>query len=195
MMAADHTRALRSDAKRNVERLVEVATQVFSEQGPEAPLTEIARAAGVGTATLYRRFPTREALLAVVYAGHVAEVAARAEALTTSSADPLDALVDWLHEFAGLLIEHRGMKGLITGRYEGDAELFASCRRSLLLAVDSLLRPAQEAGVVRADVDAERTLTLVNAVVLAAGQAGGDRAETDYLIDLVISGFRHDDRN
>lgn len=192
---ADHARGLRSDAKRNVERLVEVATQVFAEQGPEAPLTEIARAAGVGTATLYRRFPTREALLAAVYAGHVAEVAARADERAKSSADPLGALVDWLHEFASLLIEHRGMKGLITGRYEGDAELFASCRRSLLLAVESLLRPAQEARAVRADINAERTLTLVNAVVLAAGQAGNNLAETDYLIDLVISGFRRDDRN
>jgi AcrR family transcriptional regulator len=195
MTMADHARGLRSDAKRNVERLVEVATLVFSEHGPEVALTEIARAAGVGTATLYRRFPTREALLAAVYAGHVAEVAARADELRAESADPLGALVGWLHEFAGLLIEHRGMKGLITGRYAGDAELFASCRRSLLLAVESLLRPAQEVRAVRTDIDAERTLTLVNAVVLAAGQAGGDREETDYLIDLVISGFRHDDRN
>jgi AcrR family transcriptional regulator len=194
-MDAARASGLRSDARRNVERLVEVATQVFAEQGPEAPLTEIARAAGVGTATLYRRFPTREALLAAVYAEHVAEVAARADDLAGSAADPLRALVDWLHEFVGLLIEHRGMKGLITGRYEGDAELFASCRRSLLLAVESLLRPAQEARAVRADVDAERTLILVNAVVLAAGQAGNDRQATDSLIDLVISGFRHDDRN
>jgi AcrR family transcriptional regulator len=195
MMAADHARGLRSDAQRNAERLVEVATHVFAEQGPEAPLSEIARAAGVGTATLYRRFPTREALLAAVYAGHVGELAARADELAASSGDPLRALVGWLHEFAGLLTEHRGMKGLITGRYEDDAELFATCRRSLSLAVESLLRPAQQARAIRPDVDAERTLTLVNAVVLAAGQAGDNRDETNHLIDLVISGFRYDDRN
>jgi AcrR family transcriptional regulator len=194
-MAAGRARGLRSDAQRNAERLVEVATHVFAEQGPEAPLSEIARAAGVGTATLYRRFPTREALLAAVYAGHVGEVTARADELAASSEDPLRALVDWLHEFAGLLTEHRGMKGLIAGRYEGDAELFATCRRSLLLAVESLLRPAQQTRAIRPDVDAERTLTLVNAVVLAAGQAGNDREETNQLIDLVISGFRYDDRN
>jgi AcrR family transcriptional regulator len=193
-MAADHAKGLRSDAQRNAERLVEVATLVFAEQGPEAPLSEIARAAGVGTATLYRRFPTREALLAAVYAGHVDELAARAGELVSGS-DPLLALVSWLHEFAGLLTEHRGMKGLITGRYKGDAELFATCRRSLLLAAESLLRPAQQARAVRPDVDAERTLTLVNAVVLAAGQAGDNRDETNHLIDLVISGFRYDDRN
>jgi len=194
-MATDHAKGLRADAQRNVERLVEVATQVFAEQGPEAPLSEIARAAGVGTATLYRRFPTREALLAAVYAGHVSELAARADELAASSGDPLRALVAWLHEFAGLLTEHRGMKGLITGRYESDTELFATCRRSLSLAVDSLLRPAQQACAIRPDVDAERTLTLVNAVVLAAGQAGDTRDETNHLIDLVISGFRYDDRN
>ncbi|RGA05800.1 TetR/AcrR family transcriptional regulator [Microbispora triticiradicis] len=190
MMTAGHEKELRSDARRNVERLVEMATRVFEEQGPEAPLSEVARAAGVGTATLYRRFPTREALLAAVYAGHVEALAVRADELAASSEDPSVALVGWLHEFARLLIEHRGMKGLITGRYEGDAELFRSCRRSLSRAVDALLRPAQEAGVIRPDVDAERTLILINAVVLAAGQAGDDRDETGRLIDLVISGFR-----
>ncbi|MCT9930394.1 TetR/AcrR family transcriptional regulator [Planotetraspora sp. A-T 1434] len=194
-MAADRARGLRSDAQRNAERLLEVATHVFAEQGPEAPVSEIARAAGVGTATLYRRFPTRQALLAAVYAGHVQALAARADELAVSSEDPLRALVGWLHEFAGLLTEHRGMKGLITGRYEGDAELFRSCRRSLSLAVDSLLRPAQQARAIRPDVDAERTLTLINAVVLAAGQAGNNQDETNHLIDLVISGFRYDDRN
>lgn len=194
-MATDRVRGLRSDAQRNAERLLEVATRVFAEQGPEAPVSEIARAAGVGTATLYRRFPTREALLAAVYDGHVQALAARADELAASSEDPLRALVGWLHEFAGLLTEHRGMKGLIAGRYEGDAELFRSCRRSLSLAVDSLLRPAQQTRAVRPDVDAERTLTLVNAVVLASGQAGDSRDETNRLIDLVISGFRYDDRN
>jgi AcrR family transcriptional regulator len=188
-MMADQTKELRSDARRNVERLVDVATRVFSEHGPEVPLTEIARAAGVGTATLYRRFPTREALLGAVYAGHVAKVAARADELAGSSPDPLDALVDWLHGFAGLLVEHRGMKGLIVGRYQGDAELFASCRRSLLRALESLLRPAQEARAVRTDIDAERVLTLINAVVVASAQAGDEREETDHLIDLVVSGL------
>ncbi|MYV97253.1 TetR/AcrR family transcriptional regulator [Streptomyces sp. SID3343] len=193
-MAAERAKGLRSDAQRNAERLVEVATLVFAEQGPEAPLSEIARAAGVGTATLYRRFPTREALLAAVYAGHVDELAARAGELAAGS-EPLPALVTWLHEFAGLLTEHRGMKGLITGRYEGDAELFTACRRRLSLAVELLLLRAQQACAIRPDVGPERTLTLVNAVVLAAGQADDNREETNHLIDLVISGLRYDDRN
>jgi AcrR family transcriptional regulator len=193
-MTTDHAKGLRSDARRNAERLVEVATLVFAEQGPEAPLSEIARAAGVGTATLYRRFPTREALLAAVYAGHVAQLAARADELAASTPEPSRALIDWLHEFAGLLTEHRGMKGLITGRYEGDAELFATCRRRLSLAVESLLKPAQKAGAIRPDVDAERTLTLVNAIVLASGQSGNGRDETSRLIDLVIFGFRYGNR-
>ena len=93
-MTADHAKGLRSDAQRNATRLVEVATLVFAEQGPEAPLSEIARAAGVGTATLYRRFPTREALLAAVYAGHVAQLAAQADELAASTPDPARALID-----------------------------------------------------------------------------------------------------
>ena len=193
-MPADHASGLRADARRNVERLVEVATHVFAEQGPEAPLTEIARAAGVGTATLYRRFPTRQALLAAVYAGHVGNLVTRAEELTASPGDPLPALVVWLHEFAGLLVEQRVGKGLITGRYEGDAELFATCWRSLVAAVESLLLPARQARAILPDIDAERTLTLVSAIVQVAGQAGNNRDETNYLIDLVISGFRYPDR-
>lgn len=193
-MTAERAKGLRSDAQRNAERLVEVATLIFAEQGPEAPFSEIARAAGVGTATLYRRFPTREALLAAVYAAHVDELAARAGELASGS-DPLPALVTWLREFAGLLTEHRGMKGLITGRYEGDAELFAACRRRLLLAVELLLLRAQQACAIRPDVGAERTLTLVNAVVLAAGQADNNREETNQLIDLLISGLRYENRN
>jgi AcrR family transcriptional regulator len=194
MITVSRGSALRSDARRNAERLIEVATTVFAEQGPDAPLTEIARAAGVGTATLYRRFPTREALLAAVYAGHVGQLAARADELAASTNDPLQALVSWLHEFADLLTRYRGMKALITGRYEGGVALFATCRRSLVLAVGSLLGPAHQAGAIRPEVNAERTLILVNAVVLAAEQAGR-RSEAGPLIDLVISGFRYDDRN
>jgi AcrR family transcriptional regulator len=181
---------LRADARRNVERLVQVAAQIYAEQGPEAPLTEIARAAGVGSATLYRRFPTREDLLAAVYAGHVSALADRADELAASSVAPLAALVIWLHEFADLLSEQQGMKGLLAGRYEASGTLFATCRRRLQLAVDMLLRPAQAAGLIRTDVTAERSLVLVNAIVIATSRADEGRDEIKHLIDLVIYGFR-----
>jgi AcrR family transcriptional regulator len=189
-MTVDPVRGLRADARRNVERLVEVAAQVFAEQGPEAPLTEIARAAGVGTATLYRRFPTREDLLAAVYAGHVSALADRAEELAVAPVAPVAALVSWLNEFAGLLSEQRGMKGLLAGRYEDSGTLFASCRRRLQLAAEALLRPAQATGLIRADVTAERSLILVHAVVIAASRAGEDCGEVKHLIELLIHGFR-----
>jgi AcrR family transcriptional regulator len=189
-MTVNPARELRADARRNAERLVEVAAQVFAEQGPEAPLTEIARTAGVGSATLYRRFPTREDLLAAVYAGHVSALADRADELAASPAAPVAALVTWLNEFAGLLSEQRGMKGLLAGRYEASGALFATCRRRLQLAVEALLRPAQAAGLIRTDVTAERSLVLVHAVVIAASRADEDRSEIKHLIDLIIYGFR-----
>lgn len=189
-MTAETGRTLRVDARRNAERLVKVAAEVFAEQGPEAPLTEIARAAGVGTATLYRRFPIREDLLAAVYVGHVSALADRADELAASSAPPLQALVTWLNEFAGLLSEQQGMKGLLASGYEDSSVLFASCRRRLQLAAEALLHPAQTAGLVRADVTAERSLILVHAVVIAASRAGDDPAEIRQLIELIIHGFR-----
>ena len=183
----------RADARRNATRITEAARTAFASQGPEASLIEIARTAGVGSATLYRHFPTREALLAAVYQHQIEELAAGARTELTESASPWEALITWLHAVASHLATHRGLKGLLISRYEDQAELFTQCRRTLCEAATELLTAAQDCGAVRRDVDAYRMLKMVSAVVLANEQSGDDD-EIDLLLGLVIDGLRrHDD--
>src|SRR5437588_12210376 len=88
--------AQRSDARRNAERLVEAARAAFAEHGPDASLIDIARTAGVGSATLYRHFPSREALLAAVYQSQIEALAAQGYNLLREAPSPFDAMVIWL---------------------------------------------------------------------------------------------------
>src|SRR3954465_3498301 len=92
--AADPPRAMRADARRNYERLVAVARDVFAEQGPEAPLDEIARRAGVGAGTLSRHFPGRDPLIEAVYRADIAELSGQAHQLL-AELPPDQALAEW----------------------------------------------------------------------------------------------------
>src|SRR3989442_12222022 len=93
---APAVRARRADARRNIERLIAAAREAFAAHGPNAPLDDIARAAGVGAGTLYRHFPTRLALFEAVYRDSVRRLCADGERLAPTEAPP-DPLIDWLH--------------------------------------------------------------------------------------------------
>src|SRR5438874_8443714 len=97
-------RALRADARRNVAALIAAARQAFAAEGANAPLDDIARAAGVGSGTLYRHFPTRLALVEAVYRDSVERLCAEGERLTMTR-PPADALVDWLRGFVTVVSE------------------------------------------------------------------------------------------
>jgi AcrR family transcriptional regulator len=183
--------ARRSDARRNAERLVVAATAAFAEHGPEASLIDIARTAGLGSATLYRHFPSREALLAAVYQSEVEALAAQAYDLLREAPSPMEALVAWLRAFVTHLITYRGLKGLLTSTYDDRGKLFASCRQALYLAATALLTTAQGSGAVRRDVDVYQTLKLVSALVIATEHADDPVEATGHLLDLVIDGLRH----
>ena len=180
----------RSDARRNARRLIAAASAAFTERGPDASLVDIARTAGVGSATLYRHFASREALLAAVYQSQIEALSQRAYDLLRELPTPMDALVVWIRAFANHLLTYRGLKGLLTARYDHRAELFARCRQTLYAAATELLTRAQESGAVRRDVDVHQTLKLVNGLVIANEQARDAAAEIDHLLDLVIDGLR-----
>src|SRR5713226_3720268 len=103
---------LRADARENREHLVAAARVAFAEQGADASLIDIARRAGVGSATLYRHFPTREALLEAAYRDQIGSLVTLAQELPAAAA-PLDALVAWLNAFAAYTTTCRGMKELM----------------------------------------------------------------------------------
>jgi len=182
-------RPMRADARRNYERLIAEAAAAFAEHGAEASLDDIAKRAGVGNATLYRHFPSRESLLEAVYRDEIQHLSDLASGGAT--ADPLADLTEWMRTAISRGVIHNGLKGLlaIALRDEG-AELSSWCRDTILSAAAVLLARAQRADVIRGDLDALILLRLVNAISIAAEQGGGGAEEMDQLISLMIDGLR-----
>lgn len=182
------TRALRADAQRNRERILDVATAVVAEQGTQASLRDIARRAGVGMGTLYRHFATREELLEALLGGRFDRLAERAEALRDAR-PPGEALAAWLREFASGVAAYRGLAASLVATLEDDTTaLHASCGRMRAAGAD-LLRRAQESGDVREDVDGTDLFALLGAVASIADTAPSLAARRDHLLGLVMDGL------
>ncbi|MFC8614826.1 TetR/AcrR family transcriptional regulator [Micromonospora purpureochromogenes] len=154
-------RPKRADARRNYESLIAAAREAFAENGASASLEEVARRAGVGIGTLYRNFPTRQALFEAVYVEEV-------RALSRSAADladlpPWDALVAWLHRFVG----YAATKRALAEELLRDSEVFRSCRTEIYIAGEPLMRRAQAAGAVRADISFDDVVRLLSGLTMA----------------------------
>src|SRR5499425_682448 len=139
--SAKTARRPRSDSVRNRELLVEAAAAVFGGGDPDASLEAVARRAGVGIGTLYRHFPTREALFEAVYRHEVDQLAELAERLAAEAA-PVDALRRWLHANVQLVATKKGMLAALALAAHGRSELYAYSFDRLTKAVGSLLRRA-----------------------------------------------------
>src|SRR6267143_4425790 len=151
-MLTTQARPLRSDAKRNRERLLKVAVHAFSHKGPDVTLESIAGEAGVGIGTLYRHFPTREALIEAAYRSELARLCAGVpELLRTMPADV--ALRTWMDRFIDYLATKRGMAEALRRVIASGGNPFAETRESLLEAIDSLLNAGAVRGELRGDVD------------------------------------------
>ena len=176
---------MRADARRNFERLLTVAHTVFAEQGTGASLEEIARRAEVGIGTLYRHFPTREALLEALLNAGFTTLRKKAEALLESPS-PRDALAEWLSHFAAGSATYRGLSGsvLVTAQQEGSA-LYDSCH-GMTAAGARLVTRAQEEGDLRADVNPMDVLALAGAVAWVAEQLPDDGDLPGRLLGLVM---------
>jgi AcrR family transcriptional regulator len=174
----------RADARRNYERLLAAATEVFGERGADAPLDEVARRAGIGNATMYRHFPTRSDLLIAVYADEVAALCARGEALLEAGA-PGEALFEWLRAFVAHVATKRQLAQTISGT-EGRprSELFREWHESMHATADALAERARRAGAVAAGVTAADLLAMANGIALAAA----DAAQAERLLVLLRRG-------
>jgi AcrR family transcriptional regulator len=143
---------LRADAERNRVALLAAAREVFSENGLDASLDEIARRAGVGNATLYRRFPTRQDLIAAVFADRKATQVDLAER-ALENADPWSGFVEYVTAVCELQSTNRGLgELLVTVNFDGD-ERIAQLRATAQRRARELIRRAQDAGALRADFD------------------------------------------
>jgi AcrR family transcriptional regulator len=157
---------LRADAQRNLERILEAARTVFAEEGREASIADVAARAGVGTATIFRRFPTKDDLVAAILERELDEINARASA-AAESADPATAIGEFMEWAVETFIDDRCLCEASGG------ELFERPRIVELMgevtsSIELLLGRAQEAGAIRRDVVAEDIGVLVNAI----GRAG-----------------------
>jgi AcrR family transcriptional regulator len=176
---------MRADARKNYDQLLAVASAVVTEHGADASLRDIARRAGVGLATLYRHFPTREALLEVLLRAGFDELAAQAAELETSSA-PEDALVSWLRDCVACAREYRGVTTLMMAAIEDtESALHASCV-AMRAAGTRLLTRAQAEGAARPDIDGTDLFALVGALAWLGDQPSlAPRA--DHLFGVIAS--------
>jgi AcrR family transcriptional regulator len=180
----------RADARRNYERLLATAEVVFTEHGPYASLDEIAKRAAVGNATLYRHFPTRQALLEAVHWNDVEALCLVGRELA-DSAEPGEALATWLRAFVGHVTGKRGLaSALVAVIGDDDSPMLAACHQAIRSAGIPLLERAQQAGAIRPDININELLTLTNGIVLAASRTARTSQPTLRLVDFLITGIQ-----
>ena len=177
----------RTDAVRNRERVLEAANAVFSAGGPDASLEAVARTAGVGIGTLYRHFPTREALFEAVYRREVEHLADLAERLKDKD-DPLDALRQWMRSNVKFVATKKGMSQALALAAYKNSELFPYSYNSLTRAVASLLDRAIAAGEIRDDISAEDLLRALVGMCYSQDQPGWQKSVL-RLVDVFIDGL------
>ncbi|GAA3515925.1 AcrR family transcriptional regulator [Streptosporangium album] len=181
---------MRADARRNYDRILVAAGAAIAQHGAEASLEEIARHAGVGSATLHRHFPSRQALLEAVFRDRVETLCAKASELA-ADLDPGPALFTWLRAVGTHAASNRGLAAsLMHGAYDGDPTLGATCHTMIVKAGGELLEHARQAHTIRPDVAIIDLLKLVSAISLATEQELGGAAEADRLLALAIDGVR-----
>lgn len=178
----------RADARRNRERLVEVARRAFAAGDAKVTLDAIAREAGVGIGTLYRHFPSREALIEAVYRAEQSRLAQSAAGLLAHH-EPADALRAWMDRFADYVATKREMADALRVVIASGAVTATESRERLSAAVATMLDAGVAAGTLRADVRAEDVVASLVGVFLACGQPD-QRAQAGRMLDLLMDGLR-----
>ena len=181
-------RKLRADAVRNRERVLDAAKAVFSLGAPEASLETVARRAGVGIGTLYRHFPTREALYEAVYRHEVDQLVELARHLEVERA-PVEALRRWLRAGVEFMATKKGMTAALAMAAQGSPELVAYSLDRLTGALAELVQRAVAAGEIRADIDPEDLLRTLVGIYYAHDRPGW-QAKVLRLVDVFIDGLR-----
>jgi AcrR family transcriptional regulator len=178
-------RPKRADARRNYDQLVAAARAAFAEDGTSAPLEGVAERAGVGIGTLYRHFPTRQALLEAVYVDEVEAMARAADDL--SELPPWDALSQWLRQYVGFAATKRALNEALL-EAAPDSNVLLACRTAISRAGTALIERAQRAGVVRADakfMDVGRMVAGIAMVPTA------DPEQQERMLELALDGLRY----
>jgi AcrR family transcriptional regulator len=185
--SATIARKPRADAARNRELVLEAAKTVFRTGGADASLEAVARRAGVGIGTLYRHFPTREALYEAVYRREVEQLADLAEELKNEP-KPVDALRRWLRSTVAFVATKKGMMAALALAAHGSPELNSYSRDRLTRAVGTLLDRAVGAGKIRSDVSPEDLVRALIGMCLLHDQPGW-QSTVSRLLDVFVDGL------
>ncbi len=181
------TRKPRADGQRNRELIVQVAKEAFTESGANASLDEIAKTAGVGAGTLYRHFPSREALLEAVYRAEVEKLAEAAEEFGREL-PPLEALKTWLL----LFIDHLATKKIIAAALNGlvgSSPVFEENMSKVRGAVALIYQRAMKSGDIRPDINpVDHVLAIVGVTFFGSSEDWKESAVR--LVDILIAGSR-----
>jgi AcrR family transcriptional regulator len=183
------TRPLRVDARRNYDRLLAEAAEAFAARGVDVPLEEIARRADVGIGTLYRHFPTRDALIEAVYRREVEVLCDAADELLADYPAG-ESLELWLQRFVEYVAAKRGMAAALKSVVGADSELFAESHRRISDAINRLVAAGVDAGVIRGDVEPFDLLRAVSGICLATDREDW-RDHAKRLVSLLMDGMRY----
>jgi AcrR family transcriptional regulator len=178
----------RTDALRNRERILEAAKAAFTRHGADASLDDIAKQAGVGAGTLYRHFPTRDALIEAVYRSEVEKLAGAAHEFAAKMV-PIDALRAWLLLFVDYIAAKHIIAPALNSVAGGPTRLYEGSRSLVQGAIEELVKRAKKSGDLRRNVDASDLLRAVIGVSYVSG--GGDwQQSAKRLVEILIAGSR-----
>lgn len=180
---------MRADARRNYDRIVEVAREVFREQGYDASLDEVAKRAGVGPGTLYRHFPKRENLLDAIMQSWVDKVSETADKALAHEGSDRELLLNWFQEYVGLISQHRGGPAKITSAMGDPASPIMTKCQVLAQANERVIDRLREDGCLRADVDTLQVCRLVGGVATVADQGELDPEAVRPMLEVVADGL------
>jgi AcrR family transcriptional regulator len=183
------TKTMRADARRNRDKLVATALQLFTENGTDVALEAVAQKAGVGVGTLYRHFPTRDALVEAVYLTELDRLHSGAAELLASY-PPDEALERWLDLFVQYAVTKRGLAGALRSIFESGGNLYAQSRAKIIDALGSLLDAAGAEGAIRSDLDPEDVLLAMGGIWSLPDEPNwAGRARK--LLGLMMDGLRY----
>jgi AcrR family transcriptional regulator len=178
----------RTDAQRNRERVLEVAQAAFTRSGADASLDDIAKQAGVGPGTLYRHFPTRDALIEAVYHTEVEKLAAAQRELS-ANLPPIEALRAWMMLFVDYIATKQIIASALNSVVGGPSRLYDSSRVQVTGAIDALVKTAMKSGDIRKDLE---PFDLLRALIGVSNVATGPdwQESARRLVDILIKGSR-----
>lgn len=185
---AEHTeRPLRADARRNRDKILNAAASVFAEEGLDAHLERIAKAAGVGSATLYRNFPTREALIEAAYRNEVAQLCDAVPGLLAAHS-PYEALRAWTRLFLDYVTAKLGMADALRAIAATGQNPYGHSRDMIHAAITALMDACVADGSIRSDISADDMGAALAGVALGSAQPG-QREQAERLLDLILDGL------